>query len=123
MRGFLIDVEGNEGKVVETTGRLKDLYKLCRCDCIDVAVIDVDGVPFDFVVDDEGLLKDNPRASVFDSGGMAMLVGNVVILRSNCEGDFVGLTEPEVEILKSRMGMALLGSANGVREGIVLVAD
>lgn len=123
MLGFWIDTESNEGKVVETSGNLKDLYKMCRCDCIDIAVIDVCGVAFDFIVDDEGLLKDNPKASVFDSNGKAMLVGDVVVLKSDDEGDFVGLTESDIDILRSRTGIALLASSHDVREGIVLIAD
>lgn len=109
MKAFWIDRETNTAKVVETDGRLGDLYEMCHCRCIDIAVRSVAGRDFEFVVDDEGLLKDKPMGTAFDRSGTPQLVGSVVVFAPADEcGNLTGLTGTDIEVLENNTGMALM---------------
>ena len=81
-------------EVREIKGGLKSLYDVTNCDIIDIAVRFVNGKPFDFVCDDEGLFKENQFVSVISKTHGIDLVGDVFIcthdggdLRSLCDDD------------------------------------
>ena len=124
MKAYWIDSDGDEAKVVDTDASLKDLYRMCQCDCIDIAVRSVHGIPFDFVVDDSGLLVGSPT-TVFDTNGYPQLVGSVVILRSDDEGEFVGLSDDDISLLRSVTSKSLIVhyATNTVERRTVLVID
>lgn len=124
MKAYWIDSDSDEAKVVDTDASLKDLYRMCQCECIDVAVRNVRGIPFDFVVDDIGLLVGSPT-TVFDTNGHPQLVGSVVILRSDDEGDFAGLSDDDISVLRSVTSKSLIVhyATNTVERRTVLVID
>ena len=102
--GVLVDVTrtGNVGKVVfEDT--IENIYKLLDVDLIDVATRKVGDKVYDFVVDDEGLLKGGAIPSVFDKDQQPMLVGNALILNCDDEGNFASLTDEDFENLQTHL--------------------
>lgn len=75
MIGYLITPDGDAG-YVDFDNELEALYNLLDCSCIDVVRI-ADGLFA--VVDDEGLLKDDPVPTVYWPATGRMLVGSVLI--------------------------------------------
>ena len=109
MKAFWIDRETNTAKIVETDGKLEQLYDMCHCGCIDITVLSFDGNPLNIVVDDEGLLVDKPMCSVFDTNGTPLLAGSVVVFGMDDEfGDLAGLKPHEIEALMNRNVMAMM---------------
>lgn len=98
MRGYLVDVANDDAREVEVTDvdQLRQLYRLTRCDCIDIARRTVRGTPLNFVVDDAGFLKEGWRPSAFD-GPSCALCGNIVIFGVAADYDLRSLTDGEVE--------------------------
>ncbi len=109
IKGLLVDVTRTmEIKEVEFEDTLENIYSLLDVDYIDVAVRKVGNHAYDFIVDDEGLLKGNAIPSVFDSEQKPQLVGNVLIVNSNEEGDFTSLTEEQIADLKNHVGSIIV---------------
>lgn len=101
IKGLLIDVKDVLGvNVVEFEDTLENLYKLCKCTCIDITERKVGDRFYDFVVDDEGLFNQPVIPSVFDSKRQPMLVGNALICNHDEEGNLSSLTDEQIEILK-----------------------
>ena len=116
IKGLLVDVtRTREIKEVEFEDTLENIYSLLDVDCIDVAVRKVGNHAYDFIVDDEGLLKGNTIPSFCDSEGNRQLVGNALIVNSNEEGDFTSLTEEQIADLKNHVGNII------VEDGIIPV--
>lgn len=106
IRGIHIGKNGYE--VCRIDGSLESLYTVCKCDLIDIVVREIDGHPFDFVCDDEGLFKEEIFCTVFSKKYGPSIVNDVFIC-SHDEAELVGLTDDEVELAKSHIrGNAIL---------------
>lgn len=121
MKAFWVDRETNAARLVETDGKLQDLYRLCHCSCIDITVVSVCGIPLNVVVDDEGLLVDRPIVTVYDTDGNPMLAGSVVFFGMDEEtDDLADLTDEQVSALRSRERTAI---TNDLDIRCVILAD
>lgn len=104
IKGFLIDVYNKkQAAEIEFEDTLDNIYKILDVETIDVACLKVEGHRYDFVVDDEGLFKNDAIPSVLDGAGNVLLVGNVLVVNSNDDGDFVSLTDEEIKNLKNHI--------------------
>ena len=83
VRGLIIDVKKNEVRDETITKDLDTYYEKIDTDMIEMPTYRVGGKAFDFICDEEGLLKDNPIPSGFDEHGKPMLVGNLIITGPN----------------------------------------
>ncbi len=101
IRGVLVDVYANEAKEIEIEDSLDELYRVCRCSCIDIPNYYIGGRKFSCVVDDEGLLKKEPIISAINLiDHQVMLVGNIFIVNTNyMSGDLVSLTDEEIKFI------------------------
>lgn len=101
LRGVLVDVYTNEAKEIEIEDSLDELYRVCRCSCIDIPNYYIGGRKFSCVVDDEGLLKKEPIISAINLiDHQVMLVGNIFIVNTNyMSGDLVSLTDEEIKFI------------------------
>lgn len=109
IKGLLVDITRSKAvKEVEFEDTLENIYEVLDVSLIDVAVMKVGNYYYDFVVDDEGLLKDSAIPSVFDSNKKTQLVGNVLIVNSNEEGDFTSLTDEQIADLKNHIGTIIV---------------
>ena len=105
MKGYLIDVTNKENYVygtVEFEEKLSNLYELINCRLIDIVRdVNINGVTCDIVVDDEGLLTDNPiPTAVCLNVENYRLYGNLLIVRSNAEGGMEGLSNFEASTIE-----------------------
>lgn len=121
MYGFLVDVEDPQmTRGVEIEDSLATYYNLLNCDCIDIVVRTIGGKEFDIVCDDEGLFKQFPRVSAVDEKSRPMLVGNLLFLHHNEEGEMTGLSEDDVEHLIKHL--VTVGDERGVYHAVREVA-
>ena len=98
MKMLLLDVEKRDVKMVEANG-LADYYKLIGCDYVDIIHRWIGDVEVEIVLDDEGVLVENPKPSGIDVSGIPVLFGNLLIAsgRVTDDGELTELTEEEVD--------------------------
>jgi len=106
MRAYYINSKTDEHGLIEVEPSLKEYYRLIGCDCITIVTREVNGHPFDIVLDDEGLLKPNRTSAVSVEadvfGTQERLVGNLLIFGSGEEA-FRSLSDDEVLTIQRRM--------------------
>jgi len=122
--GILLRVDGEHRTIeLDYANFLQFAYDKIEADYIDIATIDVDGVLVDFVVDDEGLLKDNPIATVITN--RRKLFGNAILLPSDVDEEgsyFRGFTEEELNTVKKNIH-TLIDLTNGVLRDVLEVKE
>lgn len=98
MKMLLLDVKNNEVKMVEANS-LEDYYNLIGCRTIDIIHRRIGDVEVEIVIDDEGMLVDNPKISAVDSTGNPVLCGNLLVAggRVTDDGELTELTPEEVD--------------------------
>ena len=98
MKMLLLDVEKRDVKMVEANG-LDDYYRLIGCRCIDIIHRRIGDVEVEIVLDDEGLLVEDPKPSGIDVTGTPVLFGNLLIAsgRVTDDGELTELTEEEID--------------------------
>ena len=98
MKMLFLDVYNNRFKMVNANG-LDDYYKLIGCRTIDIIHRRIGDVEVEIVLDDEGLLVENPKPSGISVDGSIMLWGNLLIAsgRVTDEGELTELTEEEID--------------------------
>ncbi len=101
---------GENYKIVELSKdhELDDLYQLIECHCVDCVSRKVGNKFFDFWIDDNGLLKDKLFTTCFnmeEEGGNCyeVLCGNILIANFDSNGEMVGLTEDDINLITSHL--------------------
>ena len=103
MKALLLDTVGKTTKVVDAN-TLEDYYGLIGCDCIDIVTRKIGRKVYDIIVDDEGLLKDDPIISAIDDFGRVMLVGSMIICGlADAEGELTDLSDNDIRYIKKRI--------------------
>lgn len=122
--GILLRVDGEHETIeLDYANFLQTAYNKIEADYIYIDTIDVDGVLVDVVVDDEGLLKDNPIATVITN--VRELFGNAILLPSDVDeegGYFRGFTEEELNTVKKNIH-TLIDFTNGVLRDVLEVKE
>ena len=98
MKMLMLDVENKDVKMVEAN-TLADYYKLIGCRCLDIIHRRIGDAEVEIVLDDEGLLVENPKVSAINVDGTPVLFGNLLIAsgRVTDDGELTELTEAEVD--------------------------
>lgn len=103
MKVFVIDINSGQHRVEETDASLEDLYRLTDSTGIDITSLRIDSTWFDFIVDDEGLLKRNPYVTALSSHMEPVLVGNLVICHHDSNGEIAGLSDADIKLLEDNL--------------------
>jgi len=102
-KAFFLDSVNKITKVVDVN-TLDDYYKLIGCDCIDIVTRKIGRKIYDIIIDDEGLLKDDPLISAIDDLGRVMLVGSLIVCGlADDEGEPTDLKPADVAYIKKRV--------------------
>ena len=98
MKMLLLDVVNNDVRMVEAN-TLDDYYRLIGCDYVDIIHRRIGDVEVEIVLDDEGLLVEDPKPSGISVDGTPILFGNLLIAsgRVTDDGELTELTEYEVD--------------------------
>lgn len=100
---MLIDTEKDAPQIIETTGGLKEWYRLIGCELIDIQTRSIDGWQYDFIVDDEALYKQGAKVSALDKDQKPAFVGNLVICKCDDQGNETGLLKSDITHLKNHI--------------------
>lgn len=103
----MVILDPKEGVRFGAVTKLEDMYREIGCSCIDITRRKVGGKVFDFIVDDEGLLKEDPLVSAiyFEDGNIRpSLVGTLIICSRNSKGETVDISLEDHELLIRRIG-------------------
>ena len=98
MKMLLLDVVNKDVRMVEAN-TLDEYYRLIGCDYVDIIHRRIGDVEVEIVLDDEGLLVEDPKPSGISVDGSIMLWGNLLIAsgRVTDDGELTELTEEEVD--------------------------
>ena len=98
MKMLMLDVVNKDVKMVEAN-TLADYYNLIGCDYVDIIHRWIGDVEVEIVLDDEGVLVENPKPSGISVDGTPMLFGNLLIAsgRVTDDGELTELTEAEID--------------------------
>lgn len=83
VRALILDIKKNEVRDEVIEKDFDNYYKIIGTDMVELPKYRVGGKVFEFVCDEEGLMKDNPIVSGFDEHGKALLVGTLIITGPN----------------------------------------
>ena len=119
-----IDTKGNVTQLdFELNNVLEQAYREIECDLIDIITIHIDDIAVDVIVDDEGLMKENPIYTVYASEEM-QLFGNVLLVPNdiNHEGEYYrGFTDREITVIQNNI-KELVDFENGlIRKVLMLI--
>lgn len=103
IKGFLLRVYDDvTSKEVEFEETLENIYKLLSVETIDVTMRKIGSYVYDVVCDDEGLFVQDCLPNAIDSNGKPQLVGNLLLVNHDGEGNFASLTEEQIQELKEK---------------------
>ena len=111
MKSLFFNVKENQFEVIEIEKPdLQFFDKKIGCDLIDIAVRKIDGKEFNIVLDEEGLLKEDPIVSAIDGNGNPTFVGNLMFFGGETteDGGLVGLTDAEIDHILRSVGVAVV---------------
>ena len=100
MKMLMLDVVNKDVKMVEAN-TLDDYYELIGCRTIDIIHRRIGDVEVEIVLDDEGVLVENPKPSGISVDGTPVLFGNLLIAsgRVTDEGELTELDQDEFEAI------------------------
>ena len=104
----MIILNPEEGVKFGVVKSLEDMYREIGCNTIDIATRKVRDKWFDFIVDDEGLLKANPQISAVyrnEQEGTCepALVGTLIICSHDSKGNTTDISLAEHALLCDRI--------------------
>lgn len=113
--------ELDEFTVREIKDDLDTFYDIIGCRCIDIPRRQIGGEYYDIICDDEGLLKDYPQVAIVDKSLQPMIVGTIIITKSDDEGELVSLSDEDIARIRGEV-LQLIDLAKG-RFSTVLRGD
>ena len=103
---YIVNKNGSHS-IKNIENNLETYYSIIDCDTIDIVSRRFAGRYLDVICDDCGLLTDNPVATAVDTGYHPMLVGTLIIVRHNEEGETISLTEEDLKAIRKSVAMVL----------------
>ena len=98
MKVVYLNIEKQElPKVIDIEDNLKVFYELIGCQYVDIVRRKIGDKQYDVICDDEGLFKEHPIISAVDNTYKPMFVGNLIISKSNDEGELIDLSENDIK--------------------------
>lgn len=85
-----------EISIENVNDELELYYDMLNCDMIDITTINVNGVEYDIIHDDEFLLK-RPLVPTLYVNNELIIFGTFLISRANEDGEEIGLTHKEID--------------------------
>ena len=96
---YIVNKNGKTGvKNIENT--LESYYRIIECTTIDIVSRRFAGRRLDVICDDEGLFTDSPVITAVDHNNNPMLVGTLIIVNHDDEGETVSLTQQDVSAIE-----------------------
>lgn len=123
MKAYYVNANAVKFGTIDIEPTLEEYYRLLDCDCIDIVVRRVGGIPFNIVLDDEGLLKPN-RVGGAATDCDELLMGNLLLFGvDDVTHDLRGLAEHEAQTIEGSVVVAILQHEDGYSIGPVLAYE
>ena len=107
LKTLLFNVKKNTMTEVEIEDKLQLFYAALGVDIIELPMRSIGGKAFTIMCDEEGLLKDGAVASCISrTNRHDLIVGNVMFFNDNGCGDLKSLTEDDIDLIRSNVGLA-----------------
>ena len=103
VKGYLIDVDKAEHRLVMFDDSVEEIVKLLNCSVFTVVYRYIGNKEYVIYCDDEGLLKREPRVSAVDSKHEVQLVGNLLIARNGYGGVTESLDDSDIQNIKQNI--------------------
>ena len=98
MKVVYLNVENRElPKVIDIEDDFDVFYELIKCRYIDIVHRKIGHKYFDVICDDEGALKEDAITSAVDTQFRQMLVGNLIVSKSDDEGNLIDLSDEDIK--------------------------
>lgn len=98
MKVVYLNVENQElPRVIDIEDELDVFYELIGCRCIDIVHRKIGNKYFDVICDDEGALKDDCIVSAVNTQFHHMLVGNLIVSKSDDKGNLIDLSDEDIK--------------------------
>jgi len=94
--GVLVNPEEGTALIESVPDNLADWYRVLDCSTIDIVTKKIGLRYFEIVCDDNGRLRDHPRASALNKRGKPVLVGRLFVCSSNLDGELTSLDAKEL---------------------------
>lgn len=120
VRGYFVDAINRKAQELTAEDTLESWYKIINCDTIDITCRrigeEVDAKYFNFICDDEGLLKGFPTVTAISSDNQPMLVGNLFICNDDGEGNLTSLSDDDISIIEKNIKTVVYETPHGKRK-------
>lgn len=108
----MVILDPENGVRFEVVKSLEDMYREIGCNTIDIATRKVGGKWFDFIIDDEGLLKPDPRVSAIyinEEDGVCepALFGTLIVCSHDEAGNTTDISLDDHMLLVDRIRIAV----------------
>ena len=104
LKGFLIDVyKDNKSKVTVIDNELESIYKALDVKLIEVHTQKIGDLEYDIICDEEGLWKDMACPSIVNKDDEPLIVGNILICRSDEEGNFCSINDFDIANIRQHI--------------------
>lgn len=113
MLSYFINAKAGTSELIEVKD-WRDYSRLLECDCIDIVYryIGDSSVQLPIVIDDCGKLKDNPVISALNLNTPEVLVGSLLVINTDSEGEQIPLSQEHITILeKNTVNFSQIGVA------------
>ncbi len=100
---YFVSTKNNRPQIMDIEDELEVFYELIGTDTIDIVAHKIDGEWFEFIVDDNGMLRSNPKVTAFGMDNQPMLVGSLIICKYAGEGELGSLKVNDVKILQKHI--------------------
>lgn len=101
MKTILLNVFDERVELIDIEPELDAYYEKLDCSYIDIVERKIGGKFFDVMCDEEGLFREPQKISAINDMGEPMLVGNLMFFKNDGEGNLVGLSDEDIEHIKS----------------------
>jgi len=122
-KGIVLKTNGDKKLIdLELDNILKQSYRELDVQTIDIVTVKIDDIFVNIIVDDEGLLKDDPHVTV--SSNLRNLYGNVLILPNDIDEEgryFRGLNEHEIDTINNNIQTLIDTDQKLLRDVLVFV--
>lgn len=100
-------------KLTKTKNNWKAFKELIDCDFLEPAYVSVNGVEYEILADDEGMLKEDVFPTVFmGSESNPQIFGNIIVCHYNRQRDVdEGLTAKDISLLTTKINLCCDGKS------------
>lgn len=121
MKTLLLNVKENTLTEMDVPNTLENIYEALGVTMIEMPVRSIGGKAFTLICDEEGMLKADPKvACVSKRTEYDIIVGNVMFVNDNLEGDVDSLTDEDIDLIRDNCHNVFDPNCKEIRKIVVM---